>query len=99
MEGKIVAGSGSSNSQVAGFWSDRHKGFVLATLQARVDQVRSFVESCKEALSNVFKAMYHLNVQPSRLSQLLKILRSPEDMKRCLRHQLIGGATVALAFV
>ena len=99
VEGKIAAGSGNSNPQVASFWSDRHKGFVLATLQARFNQVGSFVESCKEALTAAFKAMYPLNAQPNRLSQLLKIFRSPEDMKWCVRHQLIGGAKVALAFV
>ena len=37
VEGKIVAGAESSNYQVANFWSDRHRGFVMATLQARVD--------------------------------------------------------------
>ena len=99
VDGKIAAGSGNSNPQVASFWSDRHKGFVLATLQARVNQVGSFVESCKEALTAAFKAMYPLNAQPNRLSQLLKIFRSPEDMKWCVRHQLIGGAKIALAFV
>jgi hypothetical protein len=71
---------------------------MMTTLRARVDQVRSFVESCKGALLTVCKAMYLLNVHPSHLSQFLKILRSPEDMKKCARHQLIGGATVALAF-
>ena len=99
LEGKIAAGSGSSNPQVSGFWSDRHRGFVFATLQARVDQVRSFVESCKGALSAAYKAMYPLNAQPNRLSQLLKIFRSPEEMKWRVRHQLVGGAKVPLAFV
>ena len=72
---------------------------MLATLQARVDQVRSFVESCKGALSAAYKAMYPLNAQPNRLSQLLRIFRSPEEMKWRVRHQLVGGAKVALAFV
>ena len=58
VEGKIVAGAGSSDLQVANFWSDRHKGFVMATLQALVEQVGSFVESCKGVLLNVCKAMY-----------------------------------------
>ena len=71
----------------------------MATLQARVNQVQSFVDSCKEALSTVYRAMYPLNTQPSRLCQLLMIFRSLEDMKRCVCHQLIGGAKVALAFV
>ena len=71
----------------------------MATLQARVNQVQSFVESCRDALSIVYRAMYPLNIQPSRLSQMLRIFRSPEDMKACVRHQLIGGAKVALAFV
>ena len=96
---KIATGSGNSNPQVASFWSDRHKGFVLATLQARVNQVGSFVESCTEALTAALKAMYPLNAQPNRLSQLLKIFRSPEEMKWRVRHQLVGGAKVALAFV
>ena len=99
VEGKIAAGSGNSNTQVANFWSDRYRAFVLATLQSRVNQVVAFVESCKEALSAAFRAMYPLNTQPTRLGQLLKIFRSPEDMKWCVRHQLIGGANVALAFV
>ena len=40
-----------------------------------------------------------MNAQPSRLSQPLKIFRSPEEMKWRVRHQLLGGAKVALAFV
>ena len=44
-------------------------------------------------------AMYPLNAQTNRLSQLLQIFGSPEDLKRCVRHQLIGGAMVALEFV
>ena len=99
VEGKIAAGSWSSNSQVASFWSDRQKGFVMATLQARVNLVKIFVELCKDALSTVHKAMYPLNIHPSRLSQLLKIFRSAENMKACVHHQLIGGAKVALSFV
>ena len=99
VEGKIAAESGNSNAQVANFWSDRYRAFVLATLQSRVNQVVAFVESCKEALSAAFRAMYPLNTQLMRLGQLLKIFRSPEDMKWCVRHQLIGGAKVALAFV
>ena len=71
----------------------------MVTLQARVDQVRSFVESCKGFLLNVYKAMYPLNDHPSQLSRLLRMLRSPENMKRHVCRQLIGGATVALAFV
>ena len=43
--------------------------------------------------------MYPLNIQPNHLSQLLKIFHSAENMKACVRHQLIGGAKVALAFV
>ena len=44
-------------------------------------------------------AMYPLNAQSNRLSQLLQIFGSSKDLKRCVRHQLIGGAKVALAFV
>ena len=57
VEGKIAAGSGNSNAQVVNFWSDRRRAFVLATLQSRVNQVVSFVESCKEALSAAFRAI------------------------------------------
>ena len=71
----------------------------MAMLQARVDQVRSFVESCKGFLLNVCKAMYPLNDHPNHLSRLLRILRSPEDMKKHVRHQLIGGAIVSMDFV
>ena len=72
---------------------------MLATLQARVNQVCLFVESCKGALLAAYKAMYPLNAQPNRLSQLLKKFHSPEEMKWRIRHQLVGGAKVALAFV
>ena len=44
VEGKIVAGSGSSNSHASNFWSDRRRGFILVMLQARVQQVQRFVE-------------------------------------------------------
>ena len=71
----------------------------MATLQARVQQVRGFVESGKEALSTVCKAMYPLDPLPERLNSLLRLFRQPEDMKKCVRQQLIGCAKVALAFV
>lgn len=99
MEGKIVAGSGLSERHISSFWSNRRKGFVLASLQARVDQVKSFVESCSDALMAVRGAMYPLNPPLNRLSQLLRVFKSPEDLKKCVRHQLIGGAKVALAFM
>ena len=44
-------------------------------------------------------AMYPLNPPLNRLSQLLRIFKSPEDLKKCVRHQLVGGAKVALAFM
>ena len=50
-------------------------------------------------MSTVYKSMYPLNIQPILVSGLLNILRFRKDMKRCVHHQLIGGATVALAFV
>jgi len=43
--------------------------------------------------------MYPLDPQPGRMSTLLRLLHQAEDMKRCVRQQLIGGAKVALAFV
>lgn len=99
MEGKIAGGQGNSNIQASNFCSDRRRGFILATLQARVQQVQSFVDSCREALSCVHKEMYPLDAQPGRLSTLLRLSRRAEDMKKCVRQQLIGGAKVALAFV
>ena len=94
-----MAGSGNSERHISSFWSDRRKGFVLASLQARVDQVGSFVESCINALMAIRGAMYPLNPPLNRLSQLLRIFKSPEDLKKCVRHQLVGVAKVDLAFM
>ena len=47
----------------------------------------------------VREAMYPLNTPITRLSQLLKVFSSTDSLKRCVRHQLVGGATIALAFV
>ena len=44
-------------------------------------------------------AMYPLNPPLNRLSQLLWIFKSPEDLKKCVCHQLVGGAKVALVFM
>ena len=44
-------------------------------------------------------AMYPLNPPFNLLSQLLRVFKSPEELKKCVRHQLIGGAKVALAFM
>ena len=45
------------------------------------------------------KAMYPLDPLPERLSSLLKLFCQTKDMERCVRHQLIGGAKIAQAFV
>ena len=71
----------------------------MASLQARVDQVGLLVESYKKALMAVRGAMYPLNPPLNRLSQLLRIFSSLEDLKKCVRHQLVGGAKFALAFM
>ena len=99
VEGKVAAGSGHGSRHIASFWSDRKKGFILASLQARVNQVVSFVDRCRESLMAVREAMYPLNTPITRLSQLLKLFSSINSLKRCVRHQLVGGATIALAFV
>ena len=99
VEGKIAAGSGHGCRHIASFWSDRRKGFILASLQARVNQVVSFVDRCRESLMAVREAMYPLNDPITRLSQFLRLFSSTDNLKRCVRHQLVGGATIALAFV
>ena len=99
VEGKVAAGSGHSSRHIASFWSDRRKGYIMASLQARVNQVVSFVDRCRESLMAVREAMYPLNAPITRLSQLLKLFSSADNLKRCVRHQLVGGATIALAFV
>ena len=71
----------------------------MASLQARVNQVVSFVDRCRESLMAVREAMYPLNAPITRLSQLLKLFSSADNLKKCVRHQLVGGATIALAFV
>lgn len=89
---RIVSRSGSSNLHACIFWSDKSRGFVLATLQARVQQVRSFIDSCRDSLSSVYRSMYPLDVQPEDLAALLRKFRRVEDAKVCVRKQLVGGA-------
>ena len=43
--------------------------------------------------------MFPLEAQPGRLSELLKLFGRFEDVKKCVRQQLVGGAVIALSFV
>ena len=54
------------------FWSDRAKGYVLAMLQDRVNQVGEFVECCRSALALVHDALFPLNPAPQGLAALMQ---------------------------
>ena len=60
------------------FWSDNARGHVLAVLQDRVQQVVSFVGSCRSALLLVHKALFLLDEQPQRLGALMVRFRNGE---------------------
>ena len=47
-----------------GFWSNRDRIHVVVTLQDRVGQVETFVESCHSTLDLVYSAMFPLNHVP-----------------------------------
>ena len=67
------------------FWSDSARGRVLALLQDRVQQVVSFIGSCKSALSLVHKALFPLDEQPQGLGALLVRFRNGEAAQGFVR--------------
>ena len=81
------------------FWSDRDRGHVLVTLQDRVGQVASFVESCRSALELVYKALFPLNLAPHSMADLMKKFRHGEAIEGFVREQLVAGARFAFALV
>src|SRR5664279_5225549 len=89
----------SSAPDVHPFWLDRTRGFLLATLQDRVAQVRILAESCQSALALVHCAMFPLNEQPRGFGALMRKFRNGEAIKGFVRAQLVAGARVSLAFV
>lgn len=89
----------SSAPDTPSFWLDRTKGFVLATLQDHASQVKSFVESCRTAMTLIYSAMFPLNEQPRGFEALMRKFRHGEAMKGFVRAQLVAGAEAALAFV
>ena len=72
---------------------------MLLTLRDRVEQVREFATSCTQALSKVHDALFPLNDQPQGLAALMTNFRHGNAIRDFVRHQLIAGATAALAFV
>ena len=81
------------------FWSDNTRVRVLALLQDRVQQVVSFIGSCKSTLLLVYKALFPLDEQPRGLGALLARFRNGEAAQGFVRAQLVSGAIYALAFV
>src|SRR5664279_4243626 len=81
------------------FWLNRTRGYLLATLQDRVAQVRNLAESCQSALALVHNAMFPLNEQPRGFGALIRKFRNGEAIKGFVREQLVAGARVSLAFV
>jgi len=88
----------SDSPDVHPFWLNRTRGYLLATLQDRVAQVRNLAESCKSALALVHRAMFPLNEQPRGFGALMRKFQNGEAIKGFVRAQLIAGAQVALAF-
>ena len=72
---------------------------MLVTLQDRVNQVGSFVESCRSTLELVFTALFSLNPAPQGLANLMKRFRQGEAIEGFVREQLVAGARFALALV
>ena len=81
------------------FWSDRPKGYVLALLQDRVEQVSEFIECCRSALAMVHDALFPLNPASQGLAPLMRKFCRGEAIYDFVREQLIAGAKPALAFV
>ena len=65
----------SLNDNAAGtahpFWSDRGRGFTLATLQDRAGQASTFVETCRATLEKIHHALFPLDETPQELVALL----------------------------
>ena len=81
------------------FWSDRARGRVLATLQDRVWRAGILMEVCRAALARVHQALFPPNEQSQGLAALMKRFHDGKAIKKFVRDQLVGGATVALALV
>jgi len=80
------------------FWLNRTRGYLRATLQDRVAQVRTLAESCQSALALVHRTMFPLNEQPRGFGALMRKFHNGEAIKGFVRAQLVAGARVALAF-
>ena len=81
------------------FWKDRSRTSVLVQFQDHVEQVHSFFWTCRDKLAMVYRTMFPLNAQPNTLPQLFERFKSPAEVRKLVRNQLIAGAEVALAFV
>ena len=81
------------------FWSDRDRGHILVTLQDRVGQVESVVESCRSCLGRVFATLFPLNPVPHGLADLMMRFRQGEAIEGFVREQVEAGARFAFALV
>ena len=81
------------------FWKDRSRTSVLVQFQDRVEQVHSFFWTCRDKLAMVYRTMFPLNPQPNTLPQLFEKFKTPAEVRRLVRSQLVAGAEIALAFV
>ena len=85
--------SGSS----ASFWTQSGSARVLLTLRHRVRQVSGVIGTCHVALMNAYTAMFPLDERPHGIFGFARKFSSYEKAKLLVRHQLVGGAKVALA--
>ena len=72
---------------------------MLVSLQDRVNQVGSFVESCRSTLELVFTALFPLNPAPQGLANLMRRFLQGGAIEGFVREQLEAGARFALALV
>lgn len=86
-------------SDRASIWSDRARGHALMLLQVRVEHVKMFFQSCKQALVLVHNAFWPLRQTPEGLGALMQEFRSGTALKELVRRQLVRGAKLALGFV
>jgi hypothetical protein len=81
------------------FWTNRSNGYVLALLQDWVGEVGGLVERFRAILARIYSTMFPLNPAIEGLSALMKTFHSVRRIENLVRHQMIVGSHVALAFV
>ena len=83
----------------ADFWADENRCRTIVRFQDRATQARDFINFCQSSLKMVYNAMFPRNPQPESFDELKKLFKRTENIHSFVKAQLVGGATLALAWV